>query len=425
MSVRLTRRKALRTMAAVAAGVAAPAVITRYGWAQTGTIKLGMVEPLSGPNKYYGEARIDAVRLVVERINAGGGILGRQVEFLPVDSEMKPDVSAKRSRELLRDAKVDFITGFSAPVNMAVAREANAARKIFVSSTTLPTDMTAGGFYPTTFACSPNAEMYGNGQLHVVKNMPFRKIYVLGQDVGSGRVMGEYFARRFPAIKRADQELVGVEYHPTFRVSDFGPYITKVIASGADCLVTPNYGPDQQLLIKQGFELGWKLKVVGPYLNDPVILKELGAAGVGNIVAAINIVTLATPQNQEWVKLFRARYPDTKHLYSVVPDAATGMAINAYSWMFDIAKRTGSLDTEAMIKTWEGAKFQALWGEVEMRACDHQIQTGIAMAEIKPVDQIPQAIRFFDFPYIGAGTAIPRDAITVPAKESANKRCLA
>jgi len=76
---KISRRKALFS---AAAGIAAPFIITRYGWAQTGSIKFGMVEPLSGPNKYYGESRVDAVRLVVERINASGGLLGRKVEYL-------------------------------------------------------------------------------------------------------------------------------------------------------------------------------------------------------------------------------------------------------------------------------------------------------------------------------------------------------
>jgi len=128
-------------------------------------------------------------------------------------------------------------------VNMAVAREANAQKKLFVSSTTLPTDMNGSGFMPTTFTCSPNAEVYANGLVALVRSAPAKKVYVLAQDVGSGAVMGKHFARQFAALKRPDQELVGEEYHPTFRVSDFGPYITKIIASGADWVVTPNFGP--------------------------------------------------------------------------------------------------------------------------------------------------------------------------------------
>jgi branched-chain amino acid transport system substrate-binding protein len=73
-----------------------------------------MVEAMSGPTRYFGESRTDAVRLVVERINASGGLLGRQVEFVAVDSEMKADVGARRARELLQGEKVDFSGGTGA-----------------------------------------------------------------------------------------------------------------------------------------------------------------------------------------------------------------------------------------------------------------------------------------------------------------------
>lgn len=420
----MSRRNVLRAAAGAMGGVAAPAILTRYAWSQTGPIKLGMVEPMSGPNRYYGESRSDAVRLVAERINAKGGLLGRQVEFVVADSEMKADVAARRARELFLGEKVDFITGFSSPVNMALAREAATQKKLFVSTTTLPTDMNGAGFVPTTFTCSPNAEVYANGLVSLMKKSPAKKIYILAQDVGSGVVMGKHFAKQFAAVKRADQSIVGEEYHPTFRISDFGPYITKIIASGADWVVSPNFGPDLLLPLQQGYQLGWNVKVATTYLNDPVTLKEIGQAGVGHWVSAINIVTIPTAQNKEWTKIWRERYPKGQNL-SAIPDSSTGMAVNGYSWLFDVVRRAGSLDTEQLIKTWEGDKYTALWGNVEMRACDHLIQTGIGQAQILAAKDIPADMRFFDFPFVGPATVVPREEISIAPSATGNGRCAA
>jgi hypothetical protein len=91
-----------------------------------------------------------------------------------------------------------------------------------------------------------------------------------------------------------------------------------------------------------------------------------------------------------------------------------------------VIRRAGTIDTEKVIKTWEGARFKTLWGaEVEMRACDHQMLTQGYVAEVLEPDKIPQDIRYFgnEFPYIGKPTLIPKDEITVPAKETGNKRC--
>ena len=420
----MSRRKFLRATSAGAIGVTAPSIITRYGWSQTGPIKLGMVEAMSGPNRYFGESRSDAVRLVAERINAAGGLLGRQVEFVAVDSEMKADVAARRARELLQGEKVDFITGFSSPVNMAVAREANANKKLFVSSTTLPTDMNGSGFLPTTFTCSPNAEVYANGLVSLVRKSPAKKVYVLAQDVGSGVVMGKHFAKQFAAMKRPDQTIVGEEYHPTFRISDFGPYITKIIASGADWVVTPNFGPDLLLPLQQGHQLGWDVKVATTYLNDPVALKQLGAVAIGHYVSALHLITIPTPQSRQWTTIWRERYPKGENL-SAIPNSSTGMAVNGYSWLFDVVKRAGSLDVEQLIKTWEGDKYTALWGDVEMRACDHMIQTGVGQAQIVAAADIPADMRFFDFPFIGPATMTSREEIAVAPAATGNARCTA
>ena len=80
---------------------------------------------------------------------------------------------------------------------------------------------------------------------------------------------------------------------------------------------------------------------------------------------------------------------------------------------------------DKIIKAWEGAKFKAVWGEVEMRACDHQIQTPGFVSEILEPDKIPADIRFFgnDFPYIGKPTRISMQDMSVPPKETGNKRC--
>ena len=51
-------------------------------------------------------------------------------------------------------------------------------------------------------------------------------------------------SRKHRSVKRADQNIVGEEFHPPFRVNDFAPYITKIMASGAEILMTANFGPD-------------------------------------------------------------------------------------------------------------------------------------------------------------------------------------
>ena len=63
--------------------------------AQSGPIKIGVVEPTSGPVAYIGEANLAAFRFGAERVNAAGGVLGRKLEIVGADSELKPDVATR------------------------------------------------------------------------------------------------------------------------------------------------------------------------------------------------------------------------------------------------------------------------------------------------------------------------------------------
>ena len=97
MASRVNRRQFLTGAAAAGVAASGPFVITRPGWAQTGPIKIGVLEPTSGPVAYIGEANVAGFRFGAERVNAAGGVLGRKIEIVPADSELKPDVATRRA----------------------------------------------------------------------------------------------------------------------------------------------------------------------------------------------------------------------------------------------------------------------------------------------------------------------------------------
>lgn len=420
MSQTINRRRLL-----VSVAVAAPAILTRPGWAQTAPIKIGYIEPRGGPNKYIGDSRLAAAEFAIERTNAAGGLLGREIELVVADSELKPDVATRRANDMILGDKVDVLCAFGGAVAKVVAQIAANNNRIFFSTSTLPTEMTGAEFLPTTFSLAFNSEMLAQSVAAYVAKEKLAKIYVLCQDYASGRSAAGTFKKRFAQLKRADQAIVGEEYHPPFRVNDFAPYITKIMASGADTLMTANFGPDLRLLMQQGHQLGWKVKVIGFYLNDSTLTSVLGDAAVGHVTTGVNMATLDTPLNRELTRAWRTRYPDAP-LAHRVPDLQTGQSLAGNMWLLDVIKKAGSMDTDALVKAWEGDKREVLWGPAEMRTCDHQLQSDCGVATImKPAD-IPEAIRFFpDFPYIGAAARIATEAITIAPGETGNKRCTA
>lgn len=422
------RRTFLTRTAAAAVAAGAPAALLRPGWAQTGPIKLGIIEPQSGPVKYVGDNNIAAYRFAAERLNQAGGVLGRKVEIVVADSELKPDVATRRANDLVLGEKVDFlVVNTGSNIAKAVSQVAYQHHKVFFSTGTEAAELTGEEFFPTTFRCCLNTDMH-SAQLAVyfarLAPQKYTKFYLLNQDYNFGHAAAAGFKKKFNRIKAPNQQIVGEEYHPLQKTQDFAPYVTKIMASGAEVVMTGNWGQDLRLLLQQGASLGWKVKVGNYFLNDPTVLQAVGKAAVGHVTADAYLITVDTPENREFLKAWRARYPDAPVGYRY-PDLTIGRCFYAVLWLGDVLKRAGSVDTDQVIRAWEAAKFRTAWGEVEMRACDHQMLTQGYVAEIMEPEKIPPAIRYFgtEFPYIGPATLIPREEMTVPPRETGNKRC--
>jgi branched-chain amino acid transport system substrate-binding protein len=429
MIQRMNRRTFLKGAAATGAAAAAPFVITRPGWSQNNPIKLGILEPLSGPVAYIGEGTTAGYRFAAERLNAAGGVLGRKVEVVAVDSELKADVATRRANDLVLGEKVDFfVVNTGSHIAKAVSQVANQHKKIFFSTGTEASELTGEEFFETTFRCCFNTDMHSAEiAVYFAKMAPqkYTKFYLLNQDYNFGRAAADGFKKKFNKVKGPNQAIVGDEYHPLQKVQDFGPYVTKIMASGAEVLMTGDWGQDLRLLLAQGAGLGWKVKVGNYFLDDADVMKTVGNAALGQVTADAYLSTLDTTENEAFVKAWRTRYPDAP-IARKYPTLTISRCVNAVLWAGDVVNRAGSLETEKLIKAWEGAKFKTIWGnEAEMRACDHQMLTQGYIAEVTEPEKIPNDIRYFgkDFPYLGKPALIPKEEITVPPQETGNKRC--
>jgi len=74
-------------------------------------IKLGVCEPLSGTFKDIGDRYLEGVEYAAKVINEQGGLLGRKVEVIPIDSELKPDVATRKATKLILKDNVKYFCG--------------------------------------------------------------------------------------------------------------------------------------------------------------------------------------------------------------------------------------------------------------------------------------------------------------------------
>jgi branched-chain amino acid transport system substrate-binding protein len=176
------------------------------------------------------------------------------------------------------------------------------------------------------------------------------------------------FAKLDLARKRPDIEIVGEDLHPLAKVTDFAPYVAKIKASGADTVITGNWGNDMSLLVKAGRDAGlnvdWYTYYAGG-LGTPTAMGE-AAAGHVKIIAEYHS-NVANNKAAKWDSDYRKQAPkgnpDFYYLRGKIMWDMFAAAIN----------KAKSADPKAVAYALEGMKMDAEMGEVEMRKTDHQL----------------------------------------------------
>jgi branched-chain amino acid transport system substrate-binding protein len=377
-------------------------------------VKMVSLEPTSGVMKDIGDRMHLGVRFAVEEINAAGGLNGRPIKMLYDDTQLKPDIAARKAHRYITEERVEFImTGTGTHVGKAMGQVADKEKVIMLNYGASGDEITGKDFTPYQFRVALSTAQMAAGLAAYYAGSPYKKFYLINQDYAFGHDVAEAFKKWMKRFK-PDWQLLGEDYHP-IGTKDLGPYITKINASGAEVLVTSDWGADLEVLIKQGRSLGMKAKIGNMYLADPVILPALGEGAVGSITGDIYLLTLETAQNKAFVERWRRRNLDPAHPY---PAQFIGKAYQGFMFLAEAIKKAGTTKADDVIRAWEGSTYEGLIGRMFMRVCDHQVIAPMAIGEI-----LPGANPFYKHPYVGAPLIIAAEKITVPPAETGNPRC--
>ena len=228
------------------------------------TIKIGYVDPLSGAFAQQGDASLKHFAYLFERINAEGGALGKKFEIVPYDSKSQP-AEALIALKSITDQNIPFIM-HCAGSNVAAAlidgvSKHNARnpnnRVIYLNCGALASDLTNDQCDFWHFRFDANTGMRAET---LVRSLPktLQSVYLINQDYLFGQTLQKE-TKLYLAKLRPDIKIVGEELIPLGRVKDFSPYISKVKASGAQAMITGNWGPDLNLMMKTSVEAGLDL----------------------------------------------------------------------------------------------------------------------------------------------------------------------
>ncbi|SPC05961.1 branched-chain amino acid ABC transporter substrate-binding protein [Cupriavidus taiwanensis] len=342
-------------------------------------IRLGMIDGLSGPFANAGEAVARNLRLAIERINARGGVKtaegARPLELVTFDSKGNVDESLIQLRALT-DKRIPFVLqGNSSAVAGALVSAINRhnarqpdARVLFLNYSAVDPSLTNENCSFWHFRFDASADMRMQALTEVIRqDQAVRSVYLIDQDYSFGHQVSRS-AREMLAARRPDIQIVGDEFHPIGKIKDFAPYIAKIKASGADAVITGNWGNDLTLMVKAAREGGLRAKFYTFYGNGLGAPAAMGDAGVGRVLAVAEWhPNVGGAASDAFYQEFRARYPEPKddyvHLRMQMMVEMLARAIT----------QAGSTDAVKVARALEHMRYVNDFHEATVRADDHQV----------------------------------------------------
>ena len=327
-------------------------------------VKVGLLSTLSGPGAGLGVDIRDGFNLAVK--HSGGKFGGLPVEVIVADDQAKPDAARQTADRLVKQEKVDFMTGvvFS-NVMLAVGKPIFDSKTFYISANAGPSQYAGADCNPYFFSAS-----YQNDNMHeavgkTVQDKGFKKVALLAPDYPAGKDALAGFKRFF----KGD---IAMEAYTPLSQLDYGAELSKMRASGADAVYIFLPGGLGINFIKQfvGAGLSKNMTLFGPgFSGDEDVIRAVGEPMLGMFNTSQWAHDMQNPANKRFVADFQKDYGRLPTLYAAQGyDAAR---------LMDAAVRDvkGNLgDKAALRKAIAAAKFDSVRGSFKFNTNGYPIQ---------------------------------------------------
>ncbi len=348
-------------------------------------IKLALIESMSGPFANTGEAVYRNISWAAERVNARGGVPmpggARQLKVERFDNKGQVEESLSALRAAIDGGARVIMQGNSSAVAAALVDAVNKHNQrdpgrqvLFLNYSAVDPALTNESCSYWHFRFDAHSDMRIAALMAVIKeDAALKSIYMIGQDYSFGHaVLRE--AKRQLAQQRPDVAVVGDELHPVGRVKDFLPYATKIKSSGAQAVLTGNWGNDLTLLVKAARDVGFEGRFYTFYGNALGAPAAIGDAGIGKVVAVADwLPNVPTAESAAFYKSFRERFPKPQDDYVHM---RMQLMVESLAQAFERARHT---DSRAVAAQLERADVSLAGQRGQMRPEDHQFQQSLVV----------------------------------------------
>jgi branched-chain amino acid transport system substrate-binding protein len=350
------------------------------------TIKIAYIDPLSGGGASVGEVGLRHFQWLADQINASGGLIGKKLEILGLDNKTNPQESLVQAQKAI-DQGAHFLTqGNGSSVAAALTdfavknNDRNPDKQVlYLNYAAVDPILTNEKCNYWHFRWDANSDIKMQALTNYMKDRPnIKKVYLINQDYSFGESV-RTTARKMLKEKRPDVQIVGDEKHPLLKITDFAPYVAKIKASGADTVITGNWGQDIALLLKAaadaGLNVDWYTYYAGG-AGGPTAIKQ------SNIPDRVFAIVEGVPNDEpadvaKTEEEFRTKYGSGVWYPRVV---------NEVRMLAQAIKDANSDEAKSVAAKLEGMKFKTfMGGEGYMRKDDHQFFQDMYIANFGPM----------------------------------------
>ena len=345
-------------------------------------IKVGIIDPYSGPPAVYAQDALNGFRLALADINKKG-VLGTKIEFSTRDTKFKVDIGLSMAKELVMNEKVDLLVGtVNSAVSLAVSDYAKGEKIPFIVWISKSEKITGEKGHRYAFSTAENTYMAGKAGGIALAKKPYIKYWIAWDDYEYGHAIADAAWRNLKRLK-PEVDRMGQSWWKVGE-PDLVPYITAIVAAKPDAVIFATGGASMTNALKAIRTTGMSEKVpIWIHTStDHSVLKPLGLEAPEGVMGTIDyhFYHPDIPANRAFAKAFQEAYGNPPGF----------PAFHAYVTAHLIAKaftKAGAIDREKFINALEGLKVDSPVGEIEMRACDHQAVLPIYMGVTKKVPQ--------------------------------------
>jgi len=336
-------------------------------------VKVAFIEVLSGPFAQAGEGSLKQLREVVTQLNAKSAPTDPKFEVVPFDGKGSPQESASALKSA-SDRGIRYITqGGGSGVAFALVEAINRMAEREPEKATVYLNYSAMDPGLTNDRCSfwhfrfyPSSEMKIEALTTYLKGRAdVKKVYLLNQNYTHGQQVSKA-SREYLGRKRPDVQIVGDDFVPIAQTRDFAPYVAKIAASGADTVITSNWGSDLTLLFKAARDFGLNINFYTMNANNPGTPAQMGPWGAEKVGVIWNWGhNAATPELEKTYVEYKKKYNE---------DFIFAAHWNSMNMLLAAMRQAKSTDPKKVAYALEGMTYKSPIGEVQMRKTDHQLQ---------------------------------------------------